>query len=95
MPPVGSPHCPHCAAPITPDTPMPFGLATCPACARPLFFLTLRGDLAFFRHADAQLVRQLFDALPDAHPLPKDLALDSLDTVELIVEFELALAEAT
>ena len=99
MVPVGSSRCPHCASPALLDAPVPFGLASRQACARPLFYLTLGDKLTFFRHVDAPFARRLFDGLPHSRLVPPNrvldgLNLDSLDMVELIVDLQTALDAA-
>ena len=94
MPPVGSQHCPHCQALLEPADPLPFGVATCPACARQLWYLTLHASRVYFRHSDPELVRQLLDATPEHQLMPEHLELDSIDIIELLAEFQAALSEA-
>src|SRR3954469_17334727 len=89
---VGSERCPHCDDTVVPDAPLPFGAATCEACGWPVWFLTINGSLAFFRHSDASFVWKLFAAIPEHQRLPDELGLDPLDVVEVLSEFKAALA---
>lgn len=73
---------------------MPFGTIACPACGRPLWFLTVGESLAFFRHADAPFVHKLFAAVPHHQRVPAALGLDSIDVLEMVAAFEAALDEA-
>src|SRR5579859_5806588 len=86
MTPVGSQRCPNCDGIIVPEVQLPFGAAECASCGCPVWFLTINGSLAFFRHCDSTLVLRLFEAVPER--LPAHLKLDSLDLVELVTEFE-------
>lgn len=73
---------------------MPFGAANCPACGRPLWYLTIDRALTFFRHADAPLVWKFFAALAEDQRLPSHPSPDTLDSFELVAEFKAALADA-
>ncbi len=91
---VGSERCPHCDGTIVPEIAVPFGEATCASCGQPVWFLTVEGSLVFFRYCDAAFVRELFEAIPEQQRFAERLGLDSLDVVELLVDFEEALARA-
>ena len=90
---VGSACCPHCASDISP-APIPFGQSACTACHRKLWYLSIDAVPAYFRYADAAFVRELFAATLDKHLQLSAAGFDSIDAVELIVEFEDALAAA-
>jgi len=94
MPPVGSQHCPHCGDDVAMDLPMPFGAAKCASCGRPLLFLTVNGARTFFRGSDSKFVWQLFSAIPEHQRFPPEFDLDSLDTVEYVMQFEAAVKSA-
>jgi hypothetical protein len=94
MSPVGSERCPHCDAKVAPDAPLPFGAVTCASCGRALWYLTISGSIAFFRHADAPFVWKLFTAIPEHQRLPAELGCDSFDALELVSDFKAALASA-
>ena len=92
---VGSACCPHCAARVaTRVGRLPFGAVDCDGCGRPLWFVTVEGERKFFAHAEAKFVRRLFDALPHHQLLPRELGMDSMDVVEVVIEFEEALERA-
>ena len=85
---VGSQHCPHCG--FTPDfaRAFPFGAVDCDSCGRRVWFLTVCGARLFFRYEEAQLVRELFRRAIDHQEFDESLNADSLDKVELVMEFE-------
>ena len=96
MSPVGSSSCPYCDQAVYHEgPPLPFGLATCSHCGQQVWFLTVGGALSYFRYEAAGLVRHLFHGLPDEQRLPPELKFDSFDRLELLMDFEEALEEAS
>ena len=73
---------------------LPFGAAECGGCGRSLWFVSVEGERMFFAYAEAKFVRRLFDAIPDQQLLPRELGMDSMDVVEVVMEFEEALERA-
>jgi acyl carrier protein len=53
--------------------------------------VTVDGSRRFFRYAEAAFVKRLLREIPDQQVMLKELGMDSLDVVEVVVEFEEAL----
>jgi hypothetical protein len=59
-----------------------------------LWFITAGDVPSFFRYADADLVKILFENIPMNARLGPGLGMDSLDAVELVAKFKCDLAAA-
>ena len=95
MSPVGSPACPYCEKDVALELPLPFGLAPCGNCGQRVWFLTVHSERSFFQFEAARFVAQLFERLEAEQPLPKQLGLDAFDIMEMIIDFQDALEEAS
>jgi len=73
---------------------LPFGAVECGGCGQLLWFVTVEGERKFFAYAEAKFVRRVFDAIPDHQLLPRELGMDSMDVVEVVMEFGEALERA-
>ena len=101
--PGGAPNqCPICNSKISIETSQPFGDAPCPSCGQLLWFERRNNDLMFYDSLAAELrtnrVREIIaqqlgislEKLPENLNdfFTSDLGADSLDVVELVMEFE-------
>ena len=104
--PEGEPNrCPVCHADIKVEPSLPFGDAPCPVCGHLLWFITLTPGTRYFDATNAQGLRDRVHQLLAKHlgiPVEEvdsegtffqDLRADSLDIVELVMEFDDAFDE--
>ena len=99
--PEGSPNrCPICDSAVYIESSKPFGDAPCPSCGTLLWFLQSPAQTRFLTGDEAGTIRELLEAV-NSHDeesasaaadqlfaLLKRLGADSLDVVELVMEFE-------
>ncbi|HUG93530.1 MAG TPA: phosphopantetheine-binding protein [Planctomycetaceae bacterium] len=102
--PEGEPNrCPVCRSDICIEPSRPFGDAPCPSCGYLLWFVSLGGEVRYFPEEHAESVRErLIEVVSRQLGVPaaelrdpsvlsavlRDLQADSLDLVELAMEFE-------
>jgi hypothetical protein len=92
--------CPVCRSEVSVEPSLFFGDAPCPGCGTLLWFIQFAGDTQFFDHAESAALRarileimaanrgvSVSDLLADPQTL-KDLDVDSLEIVELVMEVE-------
>jgi hypothetical protein len=92
--PEGAPNrCPICRSAIRIEPSRPFGDAPCPNCGCLLWFVAGKSETRFYNSADERLINLLakrFNVDPDLIRADRwnELDIDSLDVVEMIMEFE-------
>ena len=99
--PEGSPnHCPVCGNDVNVEASLPFGDAPCPSCGTLLWFINLPPERLFYKQQDSHTLRyRVLRAVANQLAVPvaelledqtflKGLQVDSLDLVELVMEFE-------
>jgi acyl carrier protein len=99
--PEGQPnHCPICGADVCIEPSPLFGDATCPQCGSLLWFLNVESRSYLFERTRAEEIRERVIAMlaerlgveprkiTDGTSLVDELDADSLDVVELVMEFE-------
>jgi hypothetical protein len=99
--PEGTPNrCPICASEVHVEPSRPLGDAPCPSCGTLLWFFQDSTETHFFASGEAGAIRELLRTITTAdqeqsesatqqlQSLLKKLGADSLDVVELVMEFE-------
>ena len=99
--PEGTPnHCPVCGNAVKVEPSLPFGDAPCPSCGTLLWFSNFAAERLFYKQQDShKLQYRVLRAVADQLGVPvselledetflKDLQADSLDLIELVMEFE-------
>ena len=92
--------CPICGSDVCIEPSKPFGDATCPNCGNLLWFVALSSETRVFDGRQSSTVRnRMIKIISEQLGVPEhevatdrsfieDLAADSLDVVELVMEFE-------
>ena len=90
--------CPVCQADVKVEPSRLFGDATCPVCGGLLLFLAISGDARLYTRDEGERIERQMSALIaeqlgiDPHAVRDgdwaELGIDSLDLVELMMEFE-------
>ena len=93
-------HCPVCGSDVSIEPSVLFGDATCPHCGSLLWFLNLQSQSHVFERSRSRGIRERLIAIiakqlginpeeiVDDTSVIDDLAEDSLDTVELVMQLE-------
>ena len=87
--------CPSCGGVPAKTYDLPFGGLECESCGDRIWHLVVSSERFHFEFKEAKVVRQLLEDAIENHNLLGSIEMDSVDTVERVMEFEDALEGAS